>query len=170
MVFRQKAENHLIILTMKRITIFVLLVLTAVLSTYAQRNIINSLQSDVAGQGKVTIHQDAKITALLNGSIANATAKIGEKKELKRQGYRVQVYAGNNTSRSRNEAQQMASKVKQYFQDAQVYAYFISPRWLCRVGNYPSIEEADAMMRQLKSTGVFKEVSIVRDQITIEIN
>ena len=33
-----------------------------------------------------------------------------------------------------------------------------------------SIEEADAMMRQLKATGVFKEISIVRDQITIEIN
>lgn len=88
---------------------------------------------------------------------------------MKRQGYRVQVYAGNNTSRSRNEAQSMASKVKQYFQDAQVYAYFVSPRWLCRVGNFASIEEADAMMRQLKKTGVFKEVSIVRDQITLTI-
>ena len=63
----------------------------------------------------------------------------------------------------------MAIKVKQYFQDAQVYAYFESPRWLCRVGNFASIEEADAMMRQLKKTGVFKEVSIVRDQITLTI-
>ena len=154
---------------MKRITT-ILFLLTIALASYAQRDIVKSLQTDAAGQGKVTIHQDAKITALLNGTGTTANAgKSGEKKELKRQGYRVQVYAGNNTSRSRNEAQQMASRVKQHFQDAQVYAYFVSPRWLCRVGNFPSIEEADAMMRQLKATGVFKEVSIVRDQITIDM-
>ena len=29
-------------------------------------------------------------------------------------------------------------------------------------------EEADAMMRKMRATGVFKEVSIVRDQINIE--
>ena len=154
---------------MKRTILFTLLMLTTALASYAQRDIVKSLQTDVAGQGKVTIHQDAKITALLAGSTAT-TSRQGDKKELKRQGYRVQVYAGNNTSRSRNEAQEMASKVKQHFKDAQVYAYFVSPRWLCRVGNFTNIEEADAMMRQLKKTGVFKEVSIVRDQITIDLN
>ncbi len=155
---------------MKRTTTIILLLLTVVLSAFAQRDIVKSLQTDVAGQGKVTIHQDAKISALVAGASIAKTNTSGEKKELKRQGYRVQVYAGNNTSRSRNEAQDMANKVKQHFQDAEVYAYFVSPRWLCRVGNYPSIEEADAMMRQLKKTGAFKEVSIVRDQITIDIN
>ena len=155
---------------MKRITTAILCMFALTISAFAQRDIITTLQSDVAGQGKVTIHQDPLITALVKGAaIANA-GKAGEKRELKRQGYRVQVYAGNNTSRSRNEAQEMAGKVKECFKDAQVYAYFVSPRWLCRVGNFPSIEEADAMMRQLKATGVFKEVSIVRDQITLEIN
>jgi preprotein translocase subunit SecF len=154
---------------MKRITFFVVLAMAAVLSTYAQRDRGISLHTDATGQGKVTIHQDAQITALVNGVTAS-NISTGEKKELKRQGYRVQVYAGNNTSRSRNEAQDVANKVKQHFQDAQVYAYFVSPRWLCRVGNFPTIEEADAMMRQLKATGAFKEISIVRDQITIEIN
>ena len=155
---------------MKRITTAILCMLTLSMSAFAQRDIVKSLQTDAAGQGKVTIHQDAQITALVTGTTVGGTVKTGAKKELKRQGYRVQVYAGNNTSRSRNEAQSMASRVKQYFQDAQVYAYFVSPRWLCRVGNFPTIEEADAMLRQLKSTGVFKEVSIVRDQITLQIN
>ena len=50
-----------------------------------------------------------------------------------------------------------------------VYTSFISPRWLCRVGDFRSIEEADAMMRRLKATGMFKEVSIVRDQINIPL-
>ncbi len=155
---------------MKRITTIFLCMFALTMSAFAQRDIIKSLQTDAVGQGKVTIHQDDKITALVGGSTATSTAKVGGKKELKRQGYRVQVYAGNNTSRSRNEAQSTASRVRQYFQDVQVYAYFVSPRWLCRVGNFASIEEADAMMRQLKKTGVFKEVSIVRDQITLTIN
>lgn len=156
---------------MKRFTTAILCMFALSMSAFAQRDIVKSLQTDAPGQGKVTIHQDEKITALIAGtSTGSTTVKTDAKKELKRQGYRVQVYAGNNTSRSRNEAQAMASRVKQYFHDAQVYAYFVSPRWLCRVGNFPSIEEADAMLRQLKSTGVFKEVSIVRDQITVEIN
>lgn len=37
-----------------------------------------------------------------------------------------------------------------------VYTSFNPPRWLCRVGDFRSIEEADAMMRRLKATGVFK--------------
>ena len=50
-----------------------------------------------------------------------------------------------------------------------VYAYCQPPRWLCRVGDFRSIEEADAAMRRLKATGVFKEVSIVREQINIQM-
>ncbi|WP_410520200.1 SPOR domain-containing protein, partial [Bacteroides sp. RTP31139st1_H2_RTP31139_211217] len=44
-----------------------------------------------------------------------------------------------------------------------------TPRWLCRAGDFRSIEEADAMMRQLRATGVFKEVSIVKEQINIPL-
>jgi hypothetical protein len=40
---------------------------------------------------------------------------------------------------------------------------------LCRAGDFRSIEEADAMMRQLRATGAFKEVSIVKDQINIPL-
>ncbi|MDR0988205.1 MAG: SPOR domain-containing protein, partial [Prevotellaceae bacterium] len=50
-----------------------------------------------------------------------------------------------------------------------VYTSFHSPRWLCRVGDFSSIEEADAMMRRLRATGAFKEVSIVKEQINIPL-
>ena len=59
--------------------------------------------------------------------------------------------------------------MKEFFPGLAVYAHFASPRWLCRVGDYKSIEEADAMMRQLKATEVFKEVSIVKDIINIQL-
>ena len=92
-----------------------------------------------------------------------------ENRVLKSQGFRVQVYAGNNTSRAKNEAHAVGSRIKEYFPELSVYTSFNSPRWLCRVGDFRSIEEADAMMRQLRATGVFKEVSIVKEQINIPL-
>lgn len=140
--------------------------LLSALFASAQDNIVKNLERNVPGQGKVTIHQDARIEAL----IGRAHISTGsDKKVLKSQGYRVQVYAGNNTSRAKNEAQSVGTRIKEYFPELSVYTSFHSPRWLCRVGDFRSIEEADAMMRRLRATGVFKEVSIVKEQINIPL-
>ena len=88
---------------------------------------------------------------------------------IKSRGYRVQVYAGNNSRQARDEANAVAEKVKEKFPDMPVYTFFQPPRWLCRVGDYKSIEEAHVAMRQLKAEGSFKEVAIVREQINIPI-
>ena len=124
-----------------------------------------SLERNVPGQGKVTIHQDPRLEALI-GMERPAT---GEQKVIKTSGFRIQAYAGNNTRQAKNDAYHVASRVKEYFPELTVYTSFNPPRWLCRVGDFRSIEEADAMMRRLKATGVFKEVSIVRDQINIPL-
>ncbi|MBR6433898.1 MAG: SPOR domain-containing protein, partial [Bacteroides sp.] len=73
------------------------------------------------------------------------------------------------TRQAKNEAYAVAARIKEYFPDLTVYTFFNPPRWLCRAGDYRSIEEADAMMRRLRATGVFKEVSIVREQINIPL-
>ena len=64
---------------------------------------------------------------------------------------------------------QFRPQVKEHFPELTVYTSFNPPRWLCRAGDFRSIEEADAMMRQLRATGVFKEVSIVKEQINIPL-
>ena len=117
----------------------------------------------------VTIHQDAAISALLGSAyVKDENAK--EPKVLKARGYRVQVYAGNNSRVARKEANEVADNIMKEFPELSVYAFFQPPRWLCRVGDYRSIEEADAAMRRLKATGKFKEVSIVREQINIPLD
>ena len=138
------------------------------LSVSAQTNIVESLQTNRVGQGTVTIHQDAKISALLGAVYVKSTGDT-EPKVLKARGYRVQVYAGNNSRIARKEANDVAEQIKMEFPELPVYAFFQPPRWLCRVGDYRSIEEADASMRRLKATGKFKEVSIVREQINIPL-
>lgn len=135
---------------------------------FAQTNIVDELQKQHAGQGTVTVHQDARISALL-GSVYVKAENETEPKVLKARGYRVQVYAGNNSRIARQEANDVAEQVKAEFPELPIYAFFQPPRWLCRVGDYRSIEEADAAMRRLKATGKFKEVSIVREQINIPL-
>ena len=135
---------------------------------FAQTNIVDELQKQHAGQGTVTVHQDARISTLL-GSVYVKAENETEPKVLKARGYRVQVYAGNNSRIARQEANDVAEQVKAEFPELSIYAFFQPPRWLCRVGDYRSIEEADAAMRRLKATGKFKEVSIVREQINIPL-
>ena len=134
----------------------------------AQSNIVESLQTTVPGQGKVTVHQDAQISAMI-GKRFVPTGTSEAQRVIKSRGYRVQVYAGNNSRQARDEANAVAEKIKEKFPDMPVYTFFQPPRWLCRVGDYKSIEEAHVAMRQLKAAGNFKEVAIVREQINIPI-
>lgn len=149
---------------MKKLFLFILLSVFAGAGAQAQ-SIIKSLERIVPGQGKVTIHQDPRIEALLGVE----RSVSGEQKVIKTAGFRIQAYAGNNTREAKNDAYGIAARVREYFPELPVYTSFNPPRWLCRVGDFRSIEEADAMMRKLKATGVFKEVSIVRDQINVPL-
>lgn len=133
----------------------------------AQNSIVKSLEQNVPGQGRVTIHQDDRIAALVGTEYIPVGAD--NQRVIKSSGYRIQVYAGNNTRAAKNEAYSVASEVKEHFPELAVYTSFNPPRWLCRAGDFRSIEEADAMMRKLRATGIFKEVSIVKDQVNIPL-
>lgn len=149
---------------MKKLGLLLFLFVLTGVSAQAQ-NIVQSLERTVPGQGKVTIHQDPRIEAL----IGVERSAVGEQKVIKTSGFRIQAYAGNNTREAKNDAYNAATRIKEYFPEITVYTSFNPPRWLCRVGDFRSIEEADAMMRKMKATGMFKEVSIVRDQINIPL-
>lgn len=149
---------------MKKLGLLLFLFVLTGVSAQAQ-NIVQSLERTVPGQGKVTIHQDPRIEAF----IGVERSAVGEQKVIKTSGFRIQAYAGNNTREAKNDAYNAAARIKEYFPEITVYTSFNPPRWLCRVGDFRSIEEADAMMRKMKATGMFKEVSIVRDQINIPL-
>lgn len=152
---------------MKKLGLLIFVCFASAAFASAQNSIVNSLQENTPGRGKVTIHQDARIEELIGKEYVPAVGT--DTRMIKGQGYRVQVYAGNNTSKAKNEAYAVGTLVKEHFQDLPVYTFFNSPRWLCRVGDFRSIEEADAMMRKLRATNVFKEASIVKEQINIPL-
>lgn len=81
-------------------------------------------------------------------------------------GYRVQAFAGGNTRADKTKAQQAGNDIKMRFPDQPIYVHFYSPRWICRVGNYRSLNEARHMLNAIKGMG-YKAAVIVKGQITV---
>ena len=135
------------------------------LKIQAQDNIIKSLERHEAGYGTVTLHQDSRLDAL----IAVRHSDGAGVKVLRESGYRVLVYSGDDSRNSKSAAYELEGQVKNLFPELPVYTIFKSPRWLCQVGDFKTIEEAYAMMRKMKLTGAFSEASIVRTQIIIPL-
>lgn len=155
---------------MKKYILLVSIISSSV-ATLAQekKDILSDLTQDKPGQGRVRLYQDPIIEALLRNSSAEVIV-MGGKNVIKATGYRIQVFAGNNTRDARDHARRLGSQVAEMFPDLAVYTTFISPRWICRVGDFRSIEEADAMLRQLRETKQFKETSIVKEVIQIPLD
>lgn len=82
-------------------------------------------------------------------------------------GYRVQAFAGGNTRQDRQTAEKIRNAIKMKFPDQPVYVHFYSPRWICRVGNYRTYEEAAWMLGQLHKMG-YKAATIVKGKITVQ--
>lgn len=81
-------------------------------------------------------------------------------------GYRVQAYAGGNKRTDKQQAQQIGDAIKMRYPDQPVYVHFYSPRWICRIGNYRSYEEAAKMLKAVKAMG-YKSATIVKGKITV---
>ena len=158
----------------------------------AQENFLVRLKNPVTGQGTVTIRQDAEIESLIFGkrnittlsSLSQNSSKtidglhksdtteteasviasaLGRK--VRMNGYRVQVYAGGNSRDAKRRAYQMEGVVKSLFPNQPVYTRFVSPRWICHVGDFQTRAEALELLSDLKKTGKFPEAITVRCKI-----
>ena len=81
-------------------------------------------------------------------------------------GYRVQAFAGGNSRKDRQQAEQTRNAIKSHYPNVPVYVHFYSPRWICRVGNYRTYEEAHQMLVSLRELG-FDQATIVKGKITV---
>jgi len=81
-------------------------------------------------------------------------------------GYRVQAFAGGNSRKDRQQAESVGNQIKSSFPGVPVYVHFYSPRWICRIGNYRTYEEAHQMLLSLRKMG-FTEAVVVKGKITV---
>lgn len=82
-------------------------------------------------------------------------------------GYRVQVFAGGNTRNDKQQAERTGNDIKALFPTEPVYVHFYSPRWICRMGNYRTYEEAHSMLVEVKNAG-YKQAAIVKGKISVQ--
>ncbi|GEM_PF-2197566 len=80
-------------------------------------------------------------------------------------GFRVQLYSGGNSRMDKMRAQSMAQTAKGMFSQSSVYTQFISPHWVCRMGDFKTHEAALMQLREVRATGCFPEAVIVRCKV-----
>ncbi|MCD8302088.1 MAG: SPOR domain-containing protein [Prevotellaceae bacterium] len=153
----------------------------------AQESFTQKLQRQMANQGIVVLHHDAEIDAAVNGSrpssshtaSSGATTTAGSSsgnastssssaaagKKVRMNGYRIQVYVGGNSRDAKYKAQQMENKVLSYYPDIATYTRFVSPRWICHVGDFKTHDEAVELLTDLRNKGGFDEAIIVKCKI-----
>lgn len=160
----------------------------------AQEKFTDKLQKRVEGQGVVVLHQDAEIDALVNGTVMNRPVQksVGRKSDttavsivkdslgiidgslltgrrVRKNGYRIQVYAGGNSRDAKYKAQQMEGKVRTYYPELSTYTRFVSPRWICHVGDFLTREEAVEVLSDMRSKGGFEEAIVVRCKVNARV-
>jgi len=88
-------------------------------------------------------------------------------KGYKVNGYRVQVFAGGNSRNDRLKAERTGENIKSLFPGEPIYVHFYSPRWICRMGNYRTYEEAHEVLKKVKQLG-YQSAIIVKGKITVQ--
>lgn len=170
-------------------TTFLFILTLLCLNVGAQQSFTTILQSERSGRGRVTLHQSSTITDLVNGThtVVSAspvsttesditdgdtpmttTRQSGQR--IKMNGFRIQVYAGGGSRQSRQQAESAARQVKSLLPGESVYTNFVSPRWICRAGDYRSYEEAFNALHTLQQSGNFSDAVIVKSKVQVYID
>ena len=150
---------------MKKTGLTVFLLLFTVLASAQQTTLVQVLERDVPGKGTIRIESDARLDSLI-GTVSEAESGT----KIKAKGYRIQVFAGNNTRASKERANEVDRYIRSKYPDLPVHTEFKNPRWLCTVGDFLYYEEAYDTMRKLKKETPYKGMIILRNQdITIPL-
>lgn len=89
----------------------------------------------------------------------------GKRERSLARGYRIQVYSGAGGTKSKEAAQTMAAKVRAKFPGISVYCRFKSPRWVCRIGDFPTKAVAEYFLHKVQLAKISNEASVVIDDV-----
>ena len=161
------------------------------LTISAQQTFTDRLQQVVESAGRIVLHQDKSITDLVNGTTKKPAATSARKGQIdstlshltdstavdslslgpkvKINGFRIQVYFGDNSRQGKTEARAAGLRFRNSFPELPVYVNFVSPHWLCRAGDFRTMEEAGEVLRQIREMGIFREAVIVKSKINVRL-
>ncbi len=148
------------------------------------------LQTKSSKGGIVLLIQSSKIDSLVNGlkpkqpvkdssSLPKITKQDKDSVQLdsigkpipkgfvNKDGFRIQIYTGANSRTDKEQALKLQTQSKNLFPDYEVYCNFISPRWVVRIGDFETRDEAMVFMTEVRKTGISKEVRVVKCKVQI---
>lgn len=141
-----------------------------------KKEILQELNANVPGKGKVTVYEDENISRVLGRPMAPSravyTSVDGSTQYHKLRGFKIQAFSGNDQRTSKNEASRKQSQINSAFPEHETVVLFDSPFWRLRVGNFVTREEAEAVMKELRNAfpSFGKEMYIVVDEVKIPVN
>ena len=141
-------------------------------SVESAKTIFDAWQEACSGQGSVIVHQPENLRNRVGKRLyGEGVEKTDSTAFLKIQGYRTQVFSGNNQRKSKDEAFQKEKEIKELFPDVPTYVTYNAPFWRLRVGDFRSHEEAYRMQRLLMDAfpAYGKEMYIVKEEIKLPL-
>ena len=129
-------------------------------ATTAQKTEIQRLREQI-------LKRDTSRDTILLDTPTIDTRKKVMRGGVKVNGYRVQAFAGGNQRKDRQQAERIGNTIKASYPHEPIYVHFYSPRWICRVGNYRTYEEAHEMLLNIRKLGI-SGASIVKGKITVQ--
>lgn len=137
------------------------------------QTIFDNLQMSEPGKGEVIINQPQALRNMIGVRLYGENVeKTDSTAFLKIQGFRAQVFSGNEQRKSKDEAFEKEKKIKDFFPGVPTYVSYTAPFWKLRVGDFRSHEEAYHMQRQLMTAfpSFGKEMNIVKEEVKIPLN
>lgn len=86
----------------------------------------------------------------MSDSLVHSFVQVDSTANVKTVGYRIQVYSGANTHEAKMKAYNMAYFIENLYPEMKVYTRFVNTRWLCRVGNFVTREEAAEKLAEMR--------------------
>jgi hypothetical protein len=148
-----------------------LLVLSSLAPVRAQETIIDALESPSTNEGIIEIKSEPSITNLLGRPDSKITAESENYTVVKINGFRIQVFMGNDPKKSRAEAFDKQNLIRSAFPDMETYINYDTPNWKVLAGDFLTQEEAgffkETLQKEFPQFG--KEMYVVMDKINLRI-
>ncbi len=132
------------------------------------QSIVDKITRNEPGKGKVRIIQDNLVNNRIGRPRKTTAAQNNEYVEMN--GWRVQVFAGNNQRLSKEEAFKKETDIKLTFPELSTYVRYSAPFWRLRVGDCRTYKDASDILQKLRREfpAFGREMSIVKETILVK--
>ena len=164
---------------MKRLSILALFVFATTMASFAQstggklvviqddevERLLKSKRTELAATRAQGNADEENTTRTETSSAQTSTRRNTPRRRFNSAGFRIQIFTGGNSRADKQAAIQAQQKCRAAFPELATYVHFLSPHWVCRVGDFAKREDAQRYVSRLRGRGL--EARIVRSNVIL---